>query len=300
MSSHHRLREGPHHKGVYMKKVIIALVLVAALVGVLAFGLTACDKSQAGFTPVDAQADIFNELNSKTADVGILDYTMAKYLISQQTTLTQNIAIIDSIEFEEEQYGVAFRKGSTGLADRINKILNEQKDTGVKAIAEKYGLENNVLSLAYTAPKSTDDTDWNYIVSKGTFIIGYTLNPPMAIKNSDGSLSGFDIELPTQVVNWLNEKYGTSIEIKFQLINWDNKEIELESKNIDCIWNGMTITPEREAAMTISIPYLLNKQVAITLKSNVEQFNTLEKLKSARIVAEKGSAGEEIAQSIFA
>lgn len=283
-----------------MKKSIIAIVAVLMIVSVLAIGLTACNNDKAGFTPVDAQADIFNELNSKTADVGILDYTMATYLISQQTALTQNIAIINDIEFDEEYYGIAFRKGSTGLADRINKILNEQKNTGVKEIAEKYGLENNVLSLDYTAPENTNDDDWNYIVEKGSFIIGYTLNPPMAIKNTDGSLSGFDIELPTKVVSWLNEKYGTSIEVKFQLINWDNKEIELEGKSIDCIWNGMTITPEREAAMTISIPYLLNKQVAITLKNNVEKFNSLDKLKSARIVAEKGSAGEDIAKTIFA
>ena len=62
----------------------------------------------------------------------------------------------------------------------------------------------------------------------------------------------------------------------------------------------MTITEERAAAMTISNPYLLNRQVAVIRSADADKYTTFESLKNARVVAENGSAGEEIANSIFA
>ena len=283
----------------YMKKKIFALVLVVALVASVAVGLAACNDVEPGYTPVNAQADILTELNAGTADVGIFDFTMASYLLSQNTSLTKDLQIVDSIEFESEEYGIAFRKGSTGLADRVNRALNALKDTAVAEIAASYGLTDNVLSLDYTAPSEVNDDDWNYIVEKGTVIIGYTLNPPMAIE-SEGVLSGFDIDLPKAVFEWINREYGTNITVQFQLIDWDSKELELNGKTIDIIWNGMTITPEREASMTISMPYLLNRQVAVIRSGDADKYRSYDDLRNARIVAESGSAGETIAQGIFA
>ena len=223
------------------------------------------------------------------------------YLLAQETSLTKNLTMIDSIEFPSEEYGVAFRKGSTGLANRVNLALNALKDTKVKEIAARYGLEGAVLSLDYTAPASVDDDDWNAIVAEGKIVIGYTLNPPMAIQaTSSDPLTGFDIELPKAVFEWINEEYGTNLTVEFQLIDWNTKETELSSGNIDVIWNGMTITEEREAAMTISNPYLLNRQVAVIRSADADKYTTFESLKNARVVAENGSAGEEIANSIFA
>ena len=256
-----------------MKKVLITVVAVALLASVLALCLTACDpKDKAGYTPVPYQADTLTELNAGTADVAILDYTMASYLLAQETSLTKNLTMIESIEFPSEEYGVAFRKGSTGLADKVNRALNALKDTKVKEIAEE-----------------------------GKIVIGYTLNPPMAIQaTSSDPLTGFDIELPKAVFEWINEEYGTNLSVEFQLIDWNTKETELSSGNIDVIWNGMTITEERAAAMTISNPYLLNRQVAVIRSADADKYTTFESLKNARVVAENGSAGEEIANSIFA
>ena len=281
-----------------MKKVLITVVAVALLASVLALCLTACDpKDKAGYTPVPYQADTLTELNAGTADVAILDYTMASYLLAQETSLTKNLTMIDSIEFPSEEYGVAFRKGSTGLADRVNRALNALKDTKVKEIAARYGLEGAVLSLDYTAPASVNDNDWNAIVAKGKIVIGYTLNPPMAIQaTADDPLTGFDIELPKAVFEWID----ADLRVEFQLIDWNTKETELSSGNIDVIWNGMTITEERAAAMTISNPYLLNRQVAVIRSADADKYTTFESLKNARVVAENGSAGEEIANSIFA
>ena len=102
-------------------------------------------------------------------------------------------------------------------------------------------------------------------------------------------LIGFDIELAQAVGKDLG------VEVEFQLINWNNKENELESKNVDLLWNGMTITPEREAQMEISEPYMLNEQVAIIRKADASKFDTLDKmLASKKWTAESGSAGAEL------
>ena len=106
---------------------------------------------------------------------------------------------------------------------------------------------------------------------------------------SKTELVGFDIEL----ANAVGEDLG--VEVEFVQINWDTKENELESKNVDLLWNGMTITPEREAAWEISEPYMLNRQVAIIRKADADKFDTLDKmLASDKWSAENGSAGAEL------
>lgn len=106
---------------------------------------------------------------------------------------------------------------------------------------------------------------------------------------SKTELVGFDIELAQAV----GEDLG--VEVEFVQINWDTKENELESKNVDLLWNGMTITPEREAAWEISEPYMLNRQVAIIRKADADKFDTLDKmLASDKWSAENGSAGAEL------
>lgn len=110
---------------------------------------------------------------------------------------------------------------------------------------------------------------------------------------TDGSeLLGFDIDLAKAVC----EELG--VEARFQKISWDAKFNELESKNIDLIWNGMTITDEIRSNQCVSVPYMTNKQVAVVKTENVDKFSTIEKIKSAnaKIAAESGSAGASAAE----
>ena len=102
-------------------------------------------------------------------------------------------------------------------------------------------------------------------------------------------LVGYDIDLARAVGEYLG------VDVEFQKIDWDNKEFELASKNIDLLWNGMTIDDERNAAWEIRDPYMLNKQLAIIRKSDASKYDTLEKMKSTnKWIAEKGSAGKKI------
>ena len=132
-------------------------------------------------------------------------------------------------------------------------------------------------------------TDWSYIEEKGKMTIGITYFEPMNYLDDNGELTGFETEFAQAVC----EKIGVTP--TFQKIDWDSKEVELTSKTIDCIWNGMTITDERKENMDISVAYMENKQVMVTKAENVEKYKDAENLAGATVVAEKKSAGESVA-----
>ena len=91
----------------------------------------------------------------------------------------------------------------------------------------------------------------------GTLIVGFDQDfPPMGFVGDDGEYTGFDLELAQEVANRLGLEY------KAQPIAWDSKDMELESGNIDCIWNGFTMTG-REDDYTWTEPYMANQQVFV-------------------------------------
>ena len=91
----------------------------------------------------------------------------------------------------------------------------------------------------------------------GTLIVGFDQDfPPMEFMGDDGEYTGFDLELAQEAAKRLGLEY------KPQPIAWDAKDMELESGNIDCIWNGFTMTG-REDGYTWSEPYMENSQVFV-------------------------------------
>ncbi len=128
-------------------------------------------------------------------------------------------------------------------------------------------------------------SDLSYLKEKGDMIIGITLYEPMNYEDASGELTGFDTELAKLV----SQKLG--VEAKFQVINWDTKEVELNAKTIDCIWNGLTINDERKASMEMTSPYVKNAQVVL-VKEGTEYTDTAS-LSDKTLVAEQGSAGEK-------
>ena len=134
------------------------------------------------------------------------------------------------------------------------------------------------------AGQQAEESDWAYIQDKGELTIGMTLFAPMNYYDDDNNFVGFDTELATAV----GEKLG--VKVNFEEINWDSKEIELNSKNIDCIWNGMCITEERKENMSVSAPYLYNTQ-AMVMKADRED-EIMKSVKGLTVTAEQGSTGE--------
>lgn len=135
----------------------------------------------------------------------------------------------------------------------------------------------------------TGGSDWKYVQEKGTLKIGITLFDPMNYYDPENpdKLIGFDTELAEAVC----AKLGVTPE--FVQIDWDQKIVELQGKNIDCIWNGMTILDELKENMDFSVPYSGNMQVCVINKANAGAFTSLESMAGAKFVAEAGSAGQK-------
>ena len=98
----------------------------------------------------------------------------------------------------------------------------------------------------------------------GKFTVGFDQEfPPMGFVGDDGQFSGFDLDLAKEVASRLG------LEFVPQPINWDAKDMELDSGNIDCIWNGFTMQG-REDDYTWVGPYMANNQIfVVTADSDI-------------------------------
>ena len=100
-------------------------------------------------------------------------------------------------------------------------------------------------------------SDLDYVLANGKLVVGITDFAPMDYRDENGEWIGFDADMAKIV----GEKLGVTVE--FVEIDWDSKIMELDSKNIDVVWNGMTLTAEVMAAMDCSAPYCNNAQVVV-------------------------------------
>ena len=104
-----------------------------------------------------------------------------------------------------------------------------------------------------TAPES----DVAYVQDKGTLVVGITEFAPMDYKDDNGQWTGFDAELARLVAQRLG------VDVEFIVIEWGQKVNELNSKAIDVVWNGMTLTDGVQTAMTCTPAYCRNAQVIV-------------------------------------
>ncbi len=204
---------------------------------------------------VASQADALMEVASGTSDAAIIDLLMAGAMIGEGTSYPN---MTHTTELTMEEYGVGCRKGSD-LASFINSVFAESyADGSMKETATTYGVQEALVEQAaseFTA--SAEDSDVAYIQEKGTLIVGITDFAPMDYKDESGEWIGFDADMARIVA----EKLG--VEAQFVEIDWDNKIMELDSKNIDVVWNGMTLTSETTSAMECTNPYCNNAQVIV-------------------------------------
>jgi len=138
-----------------------------------------------------------------------------------------------------------------------------------------------------------DLTDAEYVKENGKLIVGITDYAPMDYKDDNGEWTGFDAEF----ARLFAKELGVEIEF-FVIANWGNKFIELADKNIDCVWNGMTITNESLLNAKVSDPYVQNKQVVVMKADKVADYATAASLKELKIAVENGSAGQSAAEEI--
>ena len=143
-----------------------------------------------------------------------------------------------------------------------------------------------VLALAACGGGSSD-SDKAYVQDKGTLVVGITEFEPMDYTDDNGEWIGFDADLAAAFAESLGVK------AEFQLIDWGNKVMELNDKNIDVVWNGMTLTDDVMAQMDCSKPYFNNAQVVIVKADVAESYQTPESVVNLNFAVEDGSAGME-------
>lgn len=135
------------------------------------------------------------------------------------------------------------------------------------------------------------ESDLEYVQSKGTLVVGITDFAPMDYRDGE-EWTGFDADLAEAFA----ESLGVTLELKE--IDWNEKTELLEKGSIDCIWNGMTMTQELQDAISCSVPYLSNAQVAVFRKDDVEKYDEMEDCQHLLFAVEDGSAGESLIKGL--
>jgi polar amino acid transport system substrate-binding protein len=109
--------------------------------------------------------------------------------------------------------------------------------------------------------------------------------PPMGFRNEMDEIVGYDVDLAKEAARRLG------VELVLQPIDWAAKEQELNTGQIDCIWNGFTITDERKRNLLFTPPYLRNAQVIVVKENSPVQ--TLSDLADKTVGTQAGSASIE-------
>ncbi len=143
-------------------------------------------------------------------------------------------------------------------------------------------------SSADSSSSAEGASDLAYVKEKGTLVIGITDYAPMNYKeDGNDEWTGFDTEYAEAVC----KKLGVKAEFVV-LADWGAKVNELNSKAIDAVWNGMTITDDLKTSMDITDAYVVNQQVIVCKKADSEKYATADSIKDAKIAVEGGGVAE--------
>ena len=143
------------------------------------------------------------------------------------------------------------------LVSIMTMLLAACSGGAVSAPAETKAESTEAKTEAAETTEKAAEAEGETKAEGGTLIVGFDQDfPPMGFMGDDGEYTGFDLELAQEAAKRLGLEY------KPQPIAWDAKDMELESGNIDCIWNGFTMTG-REDGYTWSDPYMENSQVFV-------------------------------------
>lgn len=136
------------------------------------------------------------------------------------------------------------------------------------------------------ASNQEGDKSLEEIKENGKLVLGLDDSfPPMGYADENGEIVGFDIDLAKEVA----KRMGVELELK--PIDWDGKILSLNNKDIDVIWNGLTITEERKEKVGFSKPYLKNRQIII-VNSNSD-IETKANLADKIVAVQLGSSGQD-------
>ena len=149
-----------------------------------------------------------------------------------------------------------------------------------------------MLATCFVGCGKKATTDSAYVTANKKLVVGITDYAPMDYKDANGEWTGFDAEF----ARLFAKELGVEVEF-FVIADWGKKFVELETKNIDCVWNGMTITDEAKLNASVSDPYVLNAQVVVAKADKIADIKAAADLKGLKVAVENGSAGQDAAEA---
>lgn len=146
--------------------------------------------------------------------------------------------------------------------------------------------EGNSSNAASGESESGEDLSLQKVKDAGKFVLGLDATfKPMGYTDENNEIVGFDIDLAEAVC----EKLG--VELVKEPINWDTKEQDLSVGKIDCIWNGLSVSPSREEAFNLSEPYMKNAMVFVVPESS--DINSADDLVGKKVIVQNGSTAQD-------
>lgn len=108
--------------------------------------------------------------------------------------------------------------------------------------------------------ETTTDDSWTRIQEQGYFVVGLDdAFPPMGFRDENNEIVGFDIDLAKAAAAYLG------VEVQFKPVEWSTVILSLTGGDIDCIWNGMSVTEERLESIDVTDSYVNSSQIIVTL-----------------------------------
>lgn len=138
-----------------------------------------------------------------------------------------------------------------------------------------------------SANDNNTNTDGDATATR-TFVMGVDAEyPPFSYLGEDGQYTGFDVEVCKAVCDLL----GWDLQV-FD-VNWDQKLVQLDAKECDCVWSGMTILDSmKEAGYVISAPYYDNTQVIMVKEGS--DIKSSADLAGKVVAVQLGTSGEAL------
>ena len=150
-----------------------------------------------------------------------------------------------------------------------------------------------LLLTCFAGCATTDSSDLKAVRKKGKLVVGITEYAPMDFKDANGEWTGFDAEF----ARLFAKELGVGCEF-YVIADWTKKFMELDTRQIDAVWNGMTITEEATLNASVSNPYVVNAQIVVMKADKVGNYTDAASLSGLSIAVENGSAGQTAANTI--
>ena len=156
----------------------------------------------------------------------------------------------------------------------------------VLCFAAACGVTANQPASSDNTDKPTKDMSLSRVLGNGQLVVGLDVNyPPIGFEDENGEIVGFDIDVAREAC------FRMGIDLVPKPIDWTEKDELLSSGAIDCIWNGMSVSPERVESMTLSEPYMKNQ--LIFMVSSDSEVRTFLDLQDKRVGVQTGTTAED-------